>query len=275
MRIGRVVYGALDIWFTSNMDGFMTNDSLLFVTHDKGISWFQIPGTLHPIIENLQFLDSQNGFAQGGNQLGITNDSGKTWVFKTLPNISILFFQFVSTTTGFYADYTLGIMKTIDAGNHWTSVLTNTQKNFPFYFLDSLRGVAMGGGDFSVTTNGGSNWTLKTAHVTTYDAGYYKMQFTDTLTGYCATPQGLIKTTDGGTTWTTCLPTTTKFMIPYFIDANDGYCISGSTIYKTTDGGKNWTVSCQLSNDRFSGLHLLDMNTGWACTFGGYVLRLK
>ena len=275
VRIGRVVYHALDIWFTSNTDGFITNDSLVFVTHDNGITWSQIPGTLHPYLENLQFLDDQNGFVQGDSQLGITNDGGNTWSFKSLPDYSPLYFQFVNVSTGFYADDVQGIKKTADAGIHWTSVLTNAQKNFPFYFLDSMKGFAMSGGDFNVTTNGGSGWTIKTAHVTTYDQGFYKMQFTDSSTGYCGTPTGLLKTIDGGTTWTNCLPTSTKFMMPYFFDAGNGYCISGTAMYKTTDGGKNWTISCQLNNDRFMGFHFLDMNTGWACTINGYILKIK
>ena len=275
IRIGRVAYDVEDIWFNSNTDGFLANDTSVFVTHDGGTTWSNIQNTNQLYQYNLQFLDNQYGFVQGANSLGITSDGGVTWMFKSLPSGSILYFQFVSPTTGFYAEYNQGIKKTTDAGNNWTSVLTNTHPNFPFYFLNSLKGFSMGGGDFSVSTDGGSNWTTKTAHVTTYNQGFFKMQFIDSLLGYSATPNGLLKTIDGGTTWTNSLPATTTFMVPYFLDANDGYCISGSSIYKTTDGGKNWAISCQLSGDRFSGFHFLNMNTGWACTFKGYVLKLK
>jgi photosystem II stability/assembly factor-like uncharacterized protein len=274
VRIGRVATVLEDIWFTSNSNGFMISDNCLLKTTDNGITWTQIPNTNNHFVFNIQFVDDQNGFVQG-SQLGITQDGGNTWVYKTLSDNSILYFQFVSATTGFYADLTQGIKKTTDAGAHWTSVQTSAQRNFPFYFLDSLRGFSMGGGDFSLSTNGGTNWALKTAHVTTYDNRFYKMQFLDTLTGYCATPNGLLKTINGGINWTNCLADSTTFMIPYFIDSNNGYCLDKNTIYKTTNGGQSWTVSCKLLTDTFSGFHFLDMNTGWASTFGGYFLRLK
>jgi photosystem II stability/assembly factor-like uncharacterized protein len=212
---------------------------------------------------------------QGAQQLGITHDGGTTWVFKSLPSQGGFYFQFVSTTTGFYGDYLLGIQKTSDGGNHWLPISGNTQKNCPFYFLDSLTGYSMDNGDFSKTINGGSNWVVKTAQVTHFTNGYFKMQFLDTSTGYCATPTGLFKTTDGGSTWVNNLPVVTTFMIPNFFDVNNGYCVTGNIIYKTTDGGLHWKLSTQLTGDTFSGFHFIDMNTGWASSFGGYVLRLK
>ncbi|HEY4968038.1 MAG TPA: hypothetical protein VII28_16640 [Puia sp.] len=275
IRIGRVAHNLEDIWFTTKTDGFIASDSSLLVTHDNGTTWSKIPNTANLLLYNLQFIDDQNGFSQGPSVLGITKDGGASWAFEHLPNSSVIYFQFISITTGFFADMIAGIKKTIDAGNQWTSVMTNANQNFPFYFLDSLRGFAMGGGDFSVSTDGGLNWTLKAAHVTTYDQRYYKMQFLDTLTGYCATPTGLLKTTNGGNTWINCLAASTNFMMPYFFDTKNGYCLDRNTIYKTTDGGANWTLSCKLPTDSFSGFHFLDMNTGWACTFGGYMLRLK
>ena len=104
---------------------------------------------------------------------------------------------------------------------------------------------------------------------------YYKMQFLDTLNGYFGSPSGLFKTSDGGKSWSNILPRQTTFMVPHFFDNNNGYCLAANTIYKTTDGGNNWTVSCKLGQDDFSGMHFLDINTGWATTFGGFVLRLK
>jgi photosystem II stability/assembly factor-like uncharacterized protein len=275
VRIGRITYTMLDIWFTSATVGFITNDSSLFKTVDNGITWSKISNSSNVDIFNLQFVDDQNGFVQGASKLGITQDGGTTWVFKNLPSTSAIYFQFTSPTIGFYSDAVQTIQKTSDAGNHWTSISNTAQKSFPFYFLDSSMGFSMYNGDCNKTADGGLNWVTKKTQVATNGQGYYKMQFLDTLTGYCATPAGLSKTTDGGVTWANCLPSTTRFMIPYFIDAGNGYCLDNDAIYKTTDGGQHWTLSCKLNNDRFSGSHFLDMSTGWASTFGGYFLRLK
>lgn len=283
VRIGRVANDLEDIWFTANNVGFITNDNSLFMSRDNGNTWTPIPNTTFANIFNLQFVDNQNGFVQGNNELGITNDGGNTWVFKLLPSNSAEYFQFVNATTGFYLDPSKGLYKTYDAGNNWTSIpapqFQQYQQNFPFYFLDSLTGFSMNNGNFNKLTNGGLSSAVITSNVTTYSQGYYKMQFIDSSTGFSATPKGLIKTIDGGKTWITCLASssslTSSFMIPYFLDSNNGYCIDRNIIYKTINGGLSWTISCQLTKDSFSGFHFLDMNTGWASTFGGYVLRLK
>jgi photosystem II stability/assembly factor-like uncharacterized protein len=275
VRIGRVTYSLIDICFTTPTTGFITNDSCIFVTHDNGNDWEKIPNTDHLYIDNLQFIDDQNGYGQGHNSLGTTHDGGATWVFKDFNSNTALNFQFVSVSTGFLSDGQ-GIQKTQNAGASWSNVLSSTQSNYPFYFLDSLTGFSMSGGNFNKTTNGGSGWILKTSNAGTFiGTGYFRMQFIDSSVGYCATSNGLIKTTDGGLTWINCLPSSTKYMIPHFFDSQNGYCMDWNTIYKTTDGGLNWNVSCKLSTDRFSGFSFRDMNTGWASTFGGFVLRLK
>jgi photosystem II stability/assembly factor-like uncharacterized protein len=278
VRIGRVAVYIEDIWFTANRVGFITDNSNLYTSTDNGNTWTMIDNTNHPDIFNLQFIDDQNGFAQGSNELGITSDGGKTWLFRQLPSNAALYFQFINATTGFYLDPQSGLRKTIDAGNSWTTLLIQNQpyqQNFPFYFLDSATGFSMNAGNFNKLTNGGNTSTTLASGVTIYGQGFYKMQFIDSLTGFSASPRGLIKTIDGGKTWVNCLSSNTTFMIPYFLDSNNGYCIDSNIIYKTLDGGSDWTISCKLTNDSFSGFHFLDMNTGWAGTFGGFVLRLK
>ncbi len=134
----------------------------------------------------------------------------------------------------------------------------------------------MNNGNFSKTIDGGAHWQLVTSNVAVPNfTGFFKMQFLDTLNGFCASPNGLLKTTDGGITWSNSLNVAAGLMVPYFLDTKNGYCLQNNHIYKSTDGGATWTVSCELVNDTFSGLHFLDMNTGWACTLGGKVLILK
>ena len=101
------------------------------------------------------------------------------------------------------------------------------------------------------------------------------MQFLDALHGYSCSTTGLYKTNDGGVTWTNVLPAAASFMVPYFFDINNGYCLVDNEMYKTSDGGQHWTRSCKLANDKFSGLHMFTMNSGWASSFSGYVLRLQ
>jgi len=267
-----------DIWFTDIKTGFVAGASSIYTSIDSGNSWTPVSGTGNFKVFNIQFLDNLHGFAQGISQLVITVDGGKTWSLKSIATGSAFTFQFLTPSTGYYNDYNKGIYKTSDTGTTWKQVYDGTgqKPNFFFDFLDSSNGFAMLNVQFSKTIDAGNNWQTVTSNITdTSFRTYYRMQFLDTLNGYYGTPSGLFKTSDGGKSWSNVLPRPTTYMVPHFFDKNNGFCLAANTIYKTTDGGNNWTVSCKLGQDDFSGMHFLDMNTGWATTFGGFVLRLK
>jgi photosystem II stability/assembly factor-like uncharacterized protein len=276
VKMSHVTGGVYDIWFSVTGKGIITNDTFLLNSPD-GNSWTQIAGTSHLYLFNLQFLDDLNGFAQGDKQLGFTLDGGTTWTFNALPSTSAFNFQFLTTQTGFIYDSPGNIYKTSDAGLHWKNMGNPANyKIHSFYFLDSLNGYLISAGGFNKTINGGVSWAqVSSGTFPATVAGFYKMQFLDTLHGYSCSTTGLYKTVDGGVTWKNILPAAAGFMVPYFFDLNNGYCLVDGEIYKTTDGGQNWIRSCKLANDRFSGMHMFTMNSGWACTFGGYVLRLQ
>jgi photosystem II stability/assembly factor-like uncharacterized protein len=267
-----------DVWFTDIKTGFIAGATSIFSTLDSGNTWTVVSNTGSFKTFNIQFLDNLHGFAQGTSQLGITVDGGKTWSLKSIASGYAYTFQFVSPATGFYNDYNKGIFKTTDTGTTWKLIYDGTGKgqNFFFDFLDSSNGFAMANAQISRTIDGGNSWQLVASNVTdTSFKTFYKMQFLDTLHGYFSSPGGLFRTSDGGKSWSNILPRQTTFMVPHFFDNNNGYCLAANTIYKTTDGGNNWAVSCKLGQDDFSGMHFLDINTGWATTFNGFVLRLK
>jgi photosystem II stability/assembly factor-like uncharacterized protein len=273
-----------DIWFTDIKTGFVVGSASaagttsIYTTADSGNTWAPIPNTGSFQVFNIQFLDNIHGFVQGGSQLGITVDGGKTWSLKSITSGHGFTFQFLTPSTGYYNDYNKGIYKTTDTGTTWKLVFDGTGKgpNFFFDFPDSSSGFAMVSDNLNKTTDAGNSWQLLASNITdTSFRSFFKMQFLDTLNGYFGSPNGLFKTSDGGKSWANCLARQITFMVPYFFDKNNGYCLAANTIYKTTDGGNNWTVSCKLGQDDFSGMHFLDINTGWATTFGGLVLRIK
>ncbi len=266
--------GFEDIWFTDSVHGIGATSGQTMSSVDGGKTWKYLPGTYGGY--NIQFLDSLHGFVQG-DYLSTTTDGGKTWTTNT--KSGGLYLQFITTTAGF--TYDAGIYSTHDGGNSWTSIfspLVSANGRYPFYFLDSLKGFSLMNGNSYKTVNGGINWQIL-GSVTTLDfSSFYKMQFLDTLNGYCGAPNGLLKTSDGGKTWNYCLSITepaASFIVPQFFDVNNGYCMTSNSILKTTDGGQTWTISCKLTTQFLLGIHFLDMNTGWACTADGFVLRLK
>lgn len=214
--------------------------------------------------------------------MGVTLDGGSSWSFKPLAsgeNYAVSF-QFVTASTGFYFNHNNAFFKTADAGDQWNPMAGFSGSITCFYFLDSLNGFYMNTSSCNRTTDGGLNWTkISAGTFTSLGTQFDKMQFLDALNGYSGGNAGLFKTTDGGITWSLSLsspiPASIQaFIIPQFFDVNNGYCLAGNSIYKTTDGGAHWTLSCSVAGDYFSGFHMIDMNTGLACTFGGYVLRL-
>jgi len=273
-----------DIWFTDIKTGFavgttpVAGTTSIYTTADSGNTWAPIPNTSGFQVYNIQFLDNLHGFVQGSVQLGITIDGGQTWSLKSISSGHAFTFQFLTPSTGYYNDYNKGIYKTTDTGTTWKLVYDGIGKgpNFFFDFVDTSNGFAMVNAHFNKTNDAGNNWQVLASNITdTSFKSFFKMQFLDTLNGYFGSPNGLFKTSDGGKSWTNCLARLTSFMVPHFFDKNNGYCLAANTIYKTTDGGNNWTVSCKLGQDDFSGMHFLDINTGWATTFGGFVLRLR
>ena len=275
-KIDSSLLGFEDIWFTDSVHGIAAGSLALFSSSNGGSTWTAIPNTIGQ--DNIQFLDDQNGFAYGFG-LSTTTDGGKTW--KTNVKVGGYYMQFITAMVGFSFIAFDGISSTHDGGNSWTSIfqpLVPADQRYPFYFLDSLHGFSLMNGNSYKTVDGGINWQ-KLASVTTLDfSSFYKMQFLDTLNGYCGAPNGLLKTSDGGKTWNYCLSITepmASFIVPQFFDIKNGYCMTSNSILKTTDGGQTWTTSCKLATQFIMGMHFLDMNTGWACTADGYVLRLK
>jgi photosystem II stability/assembly factor-like uncharacterized protein len=269
-----------DVWFINRNVGFTITNYQLFQTSDGGKIWLASTAIIHNSY-NIQFLDSVHGFVQG-DYIYASTDGGITWAQKN-GGVGI-YFQFVTPDIGYYFSPGGGLFSTSDSATTWTSIFkpaNNNNGRYPFYFLDSLTGFSMMNGNCYKTRNGGINWDMISAVTTTEFNGFYKMQFPDTLNGFCGANNELLKTTDGGKTWTTCFTVQEydsnfhTFIIPQFFDANNGYLMTSSGIYKTTNGGKDWTTSCRISKKNISGIHFLDMNTGWASTFDGYVLKLN
>ena len=266
-----------DIWLINRTSGYFVNENGIFSPSANWNTWMLKPGTEALNTFNLQFVDSLTGFAQGQNQLGITSDGGILWSIKNLPPGFAIYFQFTNASTGFFYDRNLGLYKTQDTGTSLNPVfpVTASSQSYPFFFLDSLNGFTLINNTVHKTVDGGLNWQFITG-TTPFSGfdGYYRMQFLDLNNGFCGSILGLFLTTNGGTNWKNILSSSSGYIIPQFFDINNGYCLTANAIFKTTNGGTSWTLSCSLGDDKFSSMHMLDMNTGLASTFGGYVLKL-
>jgi hypothetical protein len=161
------------------------------------------------------------------------------------------------------------ILRTVDGGNSWRKVSTNTQFAAPagfnnwVYMFDANEGVSLGdpnGGNFEIlrTVNGGTTWTRVPngnipQPVDADEYGLVRSYFalgntiwagTSHNAGTTALPVRVLKSTDRGLTWTvsaTC-PLTGGVSRLAFTDPLNGIANAGTVLCKTVDGGANWTL---------------------------------
>lgn len=102
--------------------------SATFRTSDAGISWVAAPLPAYVGLSQIEFVDSNTGFAfvkrASGNDLYNTTNAGRDWSpVKTglFPGQNVMNYQFIDLTTGFaYTDRSSGsVWKTTDGGRTW------------------------------------------------------------------------------------------------------------------------------------------------------------
>ncbi len=194
---------------------------------------------------------------------------------------------FHDENTGWIADISGQIYKTIDGGDSWVQQADNEGTSYrALAFLDDQTGFVgtLGPGGWVGqttddvllygTSDGGDTWTEVT-----------NIQGADALQGVCGLrridaqtiygvgrydgPAGFIKTTDGGVTWVAQTVDLAQGLVDlHFFDANTGL-LGGrrggqSIILRTTDGGDTFTTVATSSSDHIWKFFFLDDTTGYA-----------
>ncbi|MCX6156639.1 MAG: T9SS type A sorting domain-containing protein [Ignavibacteriae bacterium] len=104
----------------------------------------------------------------------------------------------------------------------------------------------------------------------------YKMQFTNTSTGWATVKQTnnhytLIKTTNSGLNWFSIYSDSAKVITFQFINDTLGYAMGKYEGFylmsKTLNGGNNWTTMQSSYSDVYSGFYMVNADTGWVNAF--------
>ena len=162
----------------------------------------------------------------------------------------------VDQNTG-YGIFTNSIMKTTDAGESWTSLLSTNGFWAPNFFMINRDEIWFAGNNNLLysSKDGGKTWSNQS--IKSIDA-IRKIAFFNQKNGMILGTRtkgsavdldfeyDLLKTTDGGKTWKTevkSLPV--KPEVFAFTDANtmwaaEGYMAPGTGLWNSTDGGKTW-----------------------------------
>lgn len=160
------------IYFSDTLHGWAGSfNGKLYRTVDGGDTWQTITTGNNSLINDIYFIDDQEGWITGGHYtygsfVYHTTNGGLNWAAQTLPSGITDYLwgiQFIDANEGWAVGKAGTIIHTTNGGTTWsfqTSNSTNVLNDV--YFSDSNNGIAVGYyGDIVETTNGGSSWTLQ------------------------------------------------------------------------------------------------------------------
>jgi photosystem II stability/assembly factor-like uncharacterized protein len=113
-------------------------------TEDGGATWVNLGPEY--TITNAQFISDTEGFANQGNLLYRSADSGRTWNSRELTgrNIAIRGFDYHDSMNVWLANARGQVFHTNDGGNTWVTLQTPATQLNDVHFLDGSNGFAVG-----------------------------------------------------------------------------------------------------------------------------------
>jgi photosystem II stability/assembly factor-like uncharacterized protein len=206
---------------------------------------------------------------------------------------------FVTPTVGWASGKNGTIIKTVDAGAHWTAQLggdpqNDSKKIADLRFVDQRHGFAVqstGVGDHTLLrTVDGQTW--RASGTVPQSRGDYV--FTSPTVGFASTHNEIRRTRDAGRSWqkvldcattvnvdglsrsVVCTVESLSFPTPevgYGLALSPNTGTNGVFIVKTTDGGNTWSISRVLNdeNPHQGFIAFKDPNNGIVCTFEGRI----
>lgn len=236
--------GFMSVFFLNGKDGFVTgSNGGIYKTVDSAKTWTPLNSTTNLPIRDIWFLNSDIGFAVGGQ-----NSCGGTGCIPP---------------GGF-------ILRTQNAGQSWNQIFTPSKKVeiTSIYFVNNLIGFCVGDNEIFKTTDGGQSWTEN--KINNFVGKMMKIKFIDTQNGFIVCfPNKILKTTDGGSTWQISSPQTN---IGYYsLSSSNGtsYVSGPGKILKSVDMGISWNELPNSPGDIYD-IHFTTGKIGYAFGRGNY-----
>lgn len=236
--------GLISVFFLNGKDGFVTSyNGGIYKTTDSAKTWTALSSTTNLPIRDIYFLDSNNGFAVGGE-----NSCGGTGCIPP---------------GGF-------ILRTQDAGQTWNRVYTPSNKFeiTSIAFINDLVGFCVGVNVIYKTIDGGQSWSEY--QINNLSGNMMKIKFEDSQNGFvvCLFDK-ILKTIDGGNTWQVTSPN--KNIGYYSLSSSSGttYVSGQGKILKSVDNGNSWNTLANSPSDIFD-IHFTTENIGYAFGRGNY-----
>jgi len=213
-----------NVWFQGDSLGLVQGLLGVYRTEDGGAEWTNnwLPMVPYKGAWDMSIVDAEVGYLLGTQWmeqdpilLYVTADGGLTWkaVFGSRSSVlaGVLTITFVRRGVGWGGGSV--IMKTSDGGQTWGMQLEPAVVR-EFFFLDELRGFAVGGTSVLKTIDGGANWIdispgdervkeLRAAFFFDENRGWIiGLGYEETDGSNLLQKSVLLETTDGGSSWT-------------------------------------------------------------------------
>ena len=231
------------------------SDSLLLRTSNGGASWDIVQtGVLPRTGQFVQFFDvravsDQIIWAMANTGTVITTDGGRTWRYGTDGGNSI--FALSERVAWVIDDNSSSgiVLRSSNGGRTWQTAMVQGIRLREAFFLDSLRGWAVGSEGIAATTDGGATWTtILQPNATTLGGS---TRFTDVwreqggnVAVVVAEDSTILRTSNGGTSWERAsLPTSsfTDITRLRMLNGQTGFALAeGNIVLATTDSGRTW-----------------------------------
>jgi len=226
----------------------------VFISHDGGKSYTQIGNVNYGStrFQTIAMIDESTIFAAGSNgHMEKTVDGGSSWdTLYTGNGQTANFINFADADKGYIFSSSAHWMKTADGGQSWLPL--NEWPSMSFWGLalpedDKILVTGWGGGELTVSTDGGQNWTYPDNYETLSPTNLYECEFSDANHGLIGGGSGTIRITDdGGTTWTfvdnPMYQASNKHINSLRYMNADTVFAGGSSGYiiRSIDGGQTW-----------------------------------
>ncbi len=265
-------------------------DGAIFLTTD-GEHWQQRPSGTRATLLDVDFADSQNGWAVGFDGTILrTADGGLTWTAQTSglegSERSLLAVACLSPSTAWVVGHGVALLTT-DGGAHWLQSRSvvgagpTPAGSHDVDFAGARRGWAAHGLEILATSDGGMHWTTRHKETPTGDATLFNLVasgggdhvWAAGMVGPAGGEAGVVLgSRDGGRTWRRVLETVTPVGDLWSSHAGRVWALCGDALYRSLDGGAHWR---RVRHAGGSALAFADARHGWrACERPGKCIIL-
>jgi photosystem II stability/assembly factor-like uncharacterized protein len=266
-------------YFLNESTGWASSyNKQIYKTIDGGSSWsLQYTGLNN--LNNIKFIDANNGWCTESNLILRTTNGGITWTRYNIPldawyDYSISDYHFFDSQNGVLVNYNK-TFKTTNGGITWARLSGVVTYANSIAFVNNSIGYGVGAnGSIVKTTNGGNTWISQSKSVT--NESLKATFFLDSQQGWGAGHNNtVLKTTNGGRNWIRQSAPFISANDIFFVNPQKGWIVGNLGImYRTINGGSNWIepLSTASSND-INTVFFKDSLNGWIGGQNGLIMK--